>query len=108
MKQAFINFGQRIKSLFGGEMLTTLEAVQTKTVAVTKTVDGYVMPVRETIFKRFPVLFSLLVTFGVIATFLGVEQVLLQYELLRTHPELILLTGVTILIFTGRLYKKLG
>lgn len=93
---------------FGGDVLTTLETVQTKTIAVTKTVDGYVMPVRETIFKRFPVLFSLLVTFGVSATFLGIEQVLLQYELLRDRPELILLAGITVLVFTGRLYKKLG
>lgn len=108
MKPAFINLGRRIKHFFGGDVLTTLETVQTKTIAVTKTVDGYVMPVRETIFKRFPVLFSLLVTFGVSATFLGIEQVLLQYELLRDRPELILLAGITVLVFTGRLYKKLG
>jgi len=108
MKPHLNSFIRSVKKLFGIEMLTTLETVQIKTIAVTKTVDGYVLPVRETIFKRFPVFFSLMVTFGVIATFLGVEQVLLQYEMLRNHPELILLAGVTILIFTGSLYKKLA
>lgn len=108
MRPTAINFGRRIKRLLGGEMFPTLETVETTTTAVTRTVDGYVMPVRKTIFKRFPVLFSLLVTFGASATFLGIEQVLLQYALLRNHPELILLAGITVLVFTGRLYKKLG
>jgi hypothetical protein len=66
------------------------------------------MPVRNTIFKRYPVFFTLLVTFGISATFLGIEQVLLQYELLREQPVLILLAGVAVLVFTGRLYKTLG
>lgn len=108
MKPVLTNLGRSIKRFLGVGVASTFETVQTKTIAVTKTVDGYVMPVRETIFKRFPVFFSLLVTFGVSATFLGMEQVLLQYELLREKPVLILLAGITVLVFTGRLYKKLG
>lgn len=108
MKPAFINFSRRVKRFFGVDVVTTLQSVEERTIAVTKTVDGYVMPVRNTIFKRYPVFFTLLVTFGVSATFLGIEQVLLQYELLRDQPLLILLAGITVLVFTGRLYKTLG
>lgn len=108
MRPFLINLSRRIKRFFGVDVINTFETVQTKTIAVTKTMDGYVMPVRETIFKRFPVFFSLLVTFGVSATFLGIEQVLLQYEILRDRPELILFVGIAVLVFTGRLYKKLG
>jgi hypothetical protein len=108
MKPTASNFVRRIKRFFGVDVVTTLQNVEERTIAITKTVDGYVMPVRNTIFKRYPVFFTLLVTFGISATFLGIEQVLLQYELLREQPVLILLAGVAVLVFTGRLYKTLG
>jgi hypothetical protein len=102
------NFLRRIKRFLGVEVVSSFEKVESRTIEITKTVDGYVMPVRETLFKRFPVLFSVLVTFGVSATFIGFEQMLLQYELLRNNPELILIFGVVVLVFTGTLYKKLS
>ena len=71
-------------------------------------VDEYVAPVRQTVFRRYPVIFSLLVTIGVVASFLGIERILLKFEWLQRYPEIILLLGVTILAFTGKLYKKLG
>lgn len=67
-----------------------------------------VAPVRESILKRFPTLFLLAVTFGVTATITGMEQLLIQYDVLQKHPIVILGLGVSILIITGRLYKKLG
>jgi hypothetical protein len=57
--------------------------------------------------KRFPVLFSILAAVGATATFLGLEQVILQYEVFLKHPLLLLTVGVIILAFTGKLYKKL-
>lgn len=44
--------------------------------------ERVVLPVRESILKRFPTLFLLVVTFGAAATFTGMEQLLVQYELL--------------------------
>lgn len=73
-----------------------------------KKVDAYVVPVRKTILHRFPTIFGLLVTVGVVAVLLGIEQIILKYQILVGHPELILLIGVSILAFTGKLYKKLS
>lgn len=99
---------RKFKSLFFKEASTAFVAVETHTTQFTKTVDGLVAPVRKTVFRRFPVLFSLLVTLGVSATVLGFEQILLQYQILQESPVLIFILGVSILIFTGTLYKKLG
>jgi hypothetical protein len=108
MRPTLLNVGRKIKSFFVRDTAQALAVVETTTHELTRTVDGYVVPVRKTIFKRFPVAFALLVTLGVSATVLGIEQVLLRYELLANHPELILFFGITILVFTGTLYKKLG
>ncbi len=73
-----------------------------------KEVDNLAKPIRESLLKRYPTLFTLFVTFGVVATFLGIEQLFLKIHFLEQHPEVILLIGVAILAFTGRLYKKLN
>jgi hypothetical protein len=65
-------------------------------------------PIRKKVSQRYPVLFLLLATSGVIATSLGLEQVLLQYSIFAQNPLLLLSLGVLILIFTGTLYKKLN
>ncbi|HMO78338.1 MAG TPA: hypothetical protein PKA42_01785 [Candidatus Paceibacterota bacterium] len=70
--------------------------------------NNYVVPVRQSILKRFPVLFAFLVSFGATATFLGLERLIIRYQFLNNSPELILLLGITILFLTGKLYKKLG
>jgi hypothetical protein len=71
-------------------------------------VDKIVVPARNTLLTRFPVLFSLLVTTGAAAIILGIEQLILKYNIFTNHPELIFISGVAILAFTGRLYKKLS
>ncbi len=108
MMPVLTSIARKFQSLFTKETSSAFEVVETSTTEFTKTVDGYVTPVRKTIFRRFPVLFSLLVTFGVSATVLGLEQILLQYKILEESPMLILLIGMSILVFTGTLYKKLG
>jgi hypothetical protein len=70
--------------------------------------DSYVAPMRESVFKRYPTLFTLLVTLGATATFLGLEQLLLTSDWLRENPWALFIFGVTILVITGRTYKKLG
>jgi hypothetical protein len=107
MRPLLSNISKFFVRIFTNHPAETLTAVENTTVKITKTVDGYVMPVRETIFKRFPVLFGFLVTLGVVATFLGIEQLLLKSNILQNSPELILILGLCILAFTGKLYKKL-
>ena len=86
---------------------TVLDSVETASKAAEHTVDTVMNPVRKTVFSRFPVLFMLLVAFGGTATFLGFELLLIQMPFLYERPWLISAIGVTILILTGRLYKKL-
>lgn len=74
----------------------------------TREADNVAKPFRDSLFKRYPTLSTLLVTIGVSATFLGIEQIILEIDFLQNHPGVILLIGVAILFFTGRLYKKLS
>ncbi len=76
--------------------------------AVTKKLDAVIAPSRTTVAKRYPTLFTLLATFGVAATFLGFEQLLLTFEILERYPLVLFLIGVGILALTGTLYKKLN
>lgn len=103
---------QKIRKLLGlvpaAPVDDFLQLADTATTKTTKVVDTYVAPVRNSMVKRFPVMFGLLVTIGVTAMFLGIEQLILKYKFLMEHPELILLSGVLILAFTGRLYTKLS
>jgi hypothetical protein len=65
-------------------------------------------PFRKNVLKRFPILFLLMVTFGVTATITGMEQLLLKHGVLQENPTIILCLGIGALVFTGTLYKKLG
>jgi uncharacterized protein YybS (DUF2232 family) len=69
--------------------------------------DNYAKPLRESVFRRYPTLFTLLVTVGATATFLGSEQILLSFSLFADRPWLLFLFGIVILTLTGKLYKKL-
>jgi hypothetical protein len=65
-------------------------------------------PTRKSVLQRFPILFTLLTTFGLVTTFLGFELVLAQIGFLYSRPWLMLSVGVLVLVLTGSLYKKLG
>jgi hypothetical protein len=65
-------------------------------------------PIRRSVFKRFPGFFTLVVTFGVGATFFGIERILATTPLFNEHPWYTFGIGVIILVLTGRLYAKLG
>lgn len=62
---------------------------------------------REAAFSRFPLLFTLLGSFGLVATFYGFERLIDQFTLLSENPYILLGTGLVILVLTGTLYKKL-
>jgi len=63
---------------------------------------------RDSTFARFPILFSLLTTFGLVATFYGFEKVIDKFTLFTDYPEILLIVGLAILAGTGTLYKKLS
>lgn len=63
---------------------------------------------RDTVFARFPLLFTLLGAFGVTLTFYGLDKLIQKVPLLANNPFVALLVGLAILIGTGKLYKKLG
>jgi uncharacterized integral membrane protein len=71
-------------------------------------VDSYIAPVRTNILKRFPVMFSLLTTFGLSTTFYGFEKLVDTIAVLSNNPILMLILGMGILALTGTLYKKLS
>ena len=86
----------------------TLDEVSTVINTTESKIEKTVVPIRQSVIKRFPILFLLAVTFGITATATGMEQLILRYEIMRSHPAAILLIGVVTLIMTGTVYKKLG
>lgn len=101
---------QTVTTTLGGVSSKTIATFDTITNETTKhlgTLETYVAPTRENFASKYPGLFALLVTFGVVATFLGLEQILLASAILERYPFIILALGVSILTLTGTLYKKL-
>jgi len=62
---------------------------------------------RQSAFQRFPLLFTLLATFGVVTTFYGFEHIVEKIPFLANNPIIALTVGVLVLVLTGTLYKKL-
>ena len=73
------------------------------TLEVLKNADRY----KKSTFKRFPLLFVGLSTFGLVAVLYSFEKVIDQIPFLANNPLLVLLVGISSLAFTGTLYKKL-
>jgi hypothetical protein len=63
----------------------------------------YVQPV----LKRYPLLFAFLIVFSLAAISEGVKAFIDQFDIFQTHPSLLILIGMLVLIFTGMLYKFL-
>ena len=63
---------------------------------------------RKSAVNRFPLVFTLLGAFGLVATFYGFEGIIDRIELLKENPLILLTVGILTLVFTGTLYKKLG
>jgi len=71
---------------------------------VTRSAKGF----RDSTFTRFPIIFSLLTTFGLVATLYGFEKVIDKIGFLSDRPEILLIVGLLTLAGTGSLYKKLS
>ena len=62
---------------------------------------------RQTAAQRFPLLFTLLASFGLVATFYGFEGLIDKVGVLSNNPAILLAVGILTLGLTGKLYKKL-
>jgi len=71
-------------------------------------IKGRATNLRDSSFARFPIMFVMLSTFGLVSTFYGFEKVLDRIPVFIEHPIYILFTGIIILTITGTLYKKLN
>ena len=57
--------------------------------------------------EKHPLPFTMLASFGLVATFYGFERVIDRIEFLANNPYVLLLVGVGLLTITGTLYTKL-
>jgi hypothetical protein len=62
---------------------------------------------RNSVFARFPLLFTLLGAFGLVATNYGFTRIIDKMPLLANNPFITLAVGLMTLILIGALYKKL-
>lgn len=84
-----------------------LEEIGKNTRDLETKLDELARPVRKSALRRFPIFFTLVTTFGAAAVFVGFERMLESIPIMRDNPLLILLCGISVLVLTGTLYKKL-
>jgi len=58
-------------------------------------------------FERFPLFFTLMAAFGLVATTDGFTRLMQKIPLLANNPYITLIIGLVVLSITGTLYKKL-
>lgn len=63
---------------------------------------------REVAESRFPLVFGVLATFGLVATLYGFEKLIDRSEWLSNNPWVLLAVGLTTLMATGAAYRKLN
>lgn len=90
----------------GKDILNSSKYISGKTRETSRIVDKILLEKRRAAFQRFPLLFTLLGAFGLVATFYGFEGVMDRTGL-SENPYTLLALGIGVLIFTGTLYKKL-
>jgi hypothetical protein len=74
---------------------------------LTERINGMMAKKGESAFRRYPLTFTMLVLFGVIAVSEGVKGVFDDLGIFAGHPWWLLILGLVILMVTGTLYKKL-
>lgn len=63
---------------------------------------------RETLAMRFPLVFGLTATLGLVSVLYGFEKLIDRVELFVDNPWILLVFGVSLLLATGAAYKKLN
>ena len=62
---------------------------------------------RESLATRFPLIFASLITFGLVSTYYGFEKLIDRVEFFTNNPWILLATGISTLVATGAVYRKL-
>lgn len=57
---------------------------------------------------RFPLVFGLAASFGLVSTFYGFEKIIDKIDFFVDKPWLVLIVGVSVLVLTGTAYRKLN
>lgn len=63
---------------------------------------------RKTFQQKYPLVFALGGTFGLVSTFYGFEKLIDRVDLFSEQPWILLITGILTLAITGSLYNKLS
>lgn len=63
---------------------------------------------RESLAQRFPLVFGLTATLGLVSVLYGFEKLIDRVELFVNNPWILLVFGVGLLLITGAAYKKLN
>lgn len=61
----------------------------------------------EPVLQRYPLVFAFLIIFSASAIMHGFNGLVDEISLFEDHPGILLLTGIILLIFAGKLYKWL-
>jgi hypothetical protein len=80
-----------------------IKAIKEKEKAVVKNLSHK----KEHAIERFPLVFTILGSFGLVSVFYGFEGIIDRIDLFSNNPVILLIFGLGLLIFTGTLYKKL-
>lgn len=62
---------------------------------------------RDRLSSRFPLIWAMGATFGLVAILYGFEKLIDRVDLFVDKPWILLVTGVVVLVITGSTYKKL-
>jgi len=63
---------------------------------------------RDTYANKYPLVFALGATFGLVSTFYGFEKLIDRFDIFTDNPWILLGTGLIALMVTGRFYNKLS
>lgn len=61
----------------------------------------------KSILRKYPIIFSLLITFALVCILYGFELILSKIDFVTNNPWILVILGLTILISTGGAYKIL-
>lgn len=70
--------------------------------------EKLIVPVRKSLFKRFPIPSVIIVMFGLTATSYGAERIFQNIRILNEHPLYLFVGGLLVLMFMGKLYQRIG
>jgi hypothetical protein len=63
---------------------------------------------RQVAETRFPLIFGLTATFGLVSVLYGFEKIIDKVDLFVNNPWILLVTGIVLLLVTGAAYRKLN